>query len=113
MKPVHRDFAIREIGCIACRIAGCTYPVGCEKHHLNAQDRHGGKRLGEAYTVGLCPWHHRGVPFEFHTEAECRDAYGPSWAREPSAFRSRFGNGESLLAYQNDLLKQWELGFIA
>lgn len=100
MTPAVRDFAIREIGCIACRMDGRGY-VPCEKNHLLTTGRHGnGKRRGERYTIGLCPYHHRGIgnPAVFGS---------PSLAREPRAFRARYGEDGPLLAFQNRLIEKW------
>ena len=101
MRAEIRDFALREIGCIACRMdgRGC---VPCEKHHLLTTGRHGnGKRRGERYTIGLCPYHHRGVgsPVDYRS---------PSLAREPRAFRAKYGEDDALLAMQDRLIAAWE-----
>ena len=99
MKPELRDFAIREIGCVVCRMRGLGY-VACEKHHLLTTGRHGtGKRRGEAYTVGLCQYHHRGV-------GAPTAALGPSYAREPRAFRELYPDA-LLLAEQNRRIEKW------
>jgi len=102
-----RFLAIRECGCIACRIFGVPGIVPTQIHHLNFGDKHGGKRLGDEFTVGLCPWHHQGYPINNLLPGQCRQMLGPSWELEPNAFRERFGNGEVLLAYQNNLLAAW------
>ena len=104
MKPEVRDFAIRDIGCIVCRERGLGY-VPCEKHHLTTTGRHGnGKRRGEAYTVGLCAYHHRGV-------GEPTAEVGPSYAREPRRFRELYPD-EWLLDRQNELIAQWRANTI-
>ena len=103
---------IRECGCIACRMHGVPGVVPPQIHHLNFGDRHGGKRLGDEFTVGLCPWHHVGQPFPGMWPGQCRQQFGPSWEREPRLFRETFGNGEALLAYQNDLLATWRSTFV-
>ena len=100
MRPELRDTAIRDIGCIVCLHRGLGY-VPCEKHHLLTTGRHGnGKRRGEAYTVGACPYHHRGIGAP---TAEL----GPSYAREPRAFRALYPD-EWLLAKQNELIAEWQ-----
>lgn len=105
MNPNIRDMLIREIGCIACRMDGTAYKIEAEKHHLLTTGLHGnGKRLGEDYTLGLCTWHHRGVPFWGHTEEECIEAYGPSYGGQAREFREKYGDDETLLAYQNKLI---------
>lgn len=110
MTPDERDtryFAIRSIGCIACLLFGVAGIVGPQIHHLNFGDRHGGARLGDEYTVGLCPWHHVGQPPERMWKAEAQERMGPSWELNPNAFRERFGTGVQLLAYQNRLIREW------
>lgn len=102
-----RFIAIREIGCIACRMHGIDGHVPPQVHHLNFGDRHGGKRLGDEYTVGLCVWHHVGQPFDGMWPGQCREKFGPSWAREPKLFRETFGDGARLLEYQNTLIARW------
>lgn len=98
-----RDFAIRSIGCICCMQHGYGY-TPCEKHHLNEGDQPGRKRRGEKETVGLCQWHHVGKCF--HTGAitkcpTCTRDYGPSWRHDKRAFLDRYGDGDTLLAYQD------------
>lgn len=100
-----RDTAIREIGCICCLKVGQGF-VPAEKHHLLTTGLHGnGKRRGEQFTIGLCSYHHRGIgaPAVYRS---------PSLAREPRAFRERFGNDETLLAEQNRLIDIWRKSFI-
>ena len=99
MKPEVRDFALREIGCIVCLLRGLGF-AACEKHHLLTTGRHGtGKRRGEAYTVGLCIYHHRSV-------GTPTSALGPSYAREPRAFRELYPD-DLLLAEQNRRIEEW------
>jgi len=92
-----RQEVIREVGCIACRAMGYGY-VACEVHHLTLGGKHGQKRRGEQFTVGLCTFHHRGQPDGYGHER------GPSYALQPRAFRERFGNDAALLAQQNALI---------
>lgn len=106
MKPDLRDYAIRELGCIVALHLGLGY-VGCEKHHLTGGGKHGQKRRGEAFTVGLNPWSHRGVPINGMSAGQCRDMLGPSYAREPRAFRELYPD-EWLLTRQNELLAEWQ-----
>lgn len=76
-----------------------TYP---EVHHLNTGGHAGQKRRGDEYTIGLCAWHHRGVPGHY-------DSYpGPSLAKQPGKFRITFGSDDQLLAEQNNLIAQAE-----
>lgn len=99
-----RDFAIRDIGCIVCRERGLGF-VACEKHHLTTTGRHGsGKRRGERFTVGLCPYHHRGI-------GAPTSELGPSYAREPKAFRFLYPD-DKLLEEQNRLIAAWLAGTV-
>lgn len=96
---------IGNLGCIACRMRGLGYRVP-EVHHLTITGRHGGKRAGHDATVGLCSWHHRGVPFYGMTAADSEALAGPSLARTPRQFREVFGQDARLLEYQNHLIDQ-------
>ncbi len=95
---------IRDVGCLACRL---RYPrmgsVPCEIHHLTVGGRHGAPRLGHEHTIGLCTWHHRGES-DHPDKTRLRRWIGPSYAREPSAFREEFGDDDFLLMAQNELL---------
>lgn len=103
---LHRFAEIQRLGCVCCRLNGDGF-VQCEIHHLNEGDHHGQLRKGHDETVGLCPWHHRGVCRERWTPEDMVAAYGPSWEQQPSAFRARYGGAERLLKYQDDLLMLW------
>jgi hypothetical protein len=112
MNLQRRDFAIREIGCLACLLSDRrSMPVA--RHHLLTTGRHGtGKRRGERESIGLCDYHHQGAKqvgtaFARNCVAE---GYGPSLADEPRAFRQRFGTDDELLTLQNQLLARWEAG---
>lgn len=112
MKAGLRDFAIRDIGCICCALMGYGGEPA-EKHHLNQGDRHGGKRRGEAYTVGLCAWHHRGLCKCDGSQRDCPRChltYGPSWHHTAHEFRETFGSGDALLEYQNQRIEKWQKG---
>lgn len=108
MKAELRDFAVRDIGCIPCWIAGHE-GVPCEKHHLLTTGLHGnGKRRGEQATIGCCPYHHRGqAAVGTITARMMRADYGPSYADEPEAFRATFGTDDDLLKLQDDLISAW------
>lgn len=100
-----RDDAIRQLGCIACRIQGLGY-CPCEKHHLNKGDQPGRERRGERATVGLCQWHHVGRCWcnGFPVTRACRTCYdtrGPSWVHHKRIFLDRYGSGDVLLAVQD------------
>lgn len=97
---------IGEGCCIACAAEG-WFGVLCEVHHLTTGDRHGQVRMGHAYTVGLCGWHHRGeIPLNLAISlgrgaaARVAVVLGPSYAVQPAAFRDRYGGIPGLLALQ-------------
>lgn len=104
-----RDFAIRSIGCVACRLFGAGF-CGCEKHHLNEGDTPGRARRGEKETVGLCRWHHVGACLcagklgVVRDCAVCFKRRGPSWWHRKRAFLLTFGTGDELLVVQNNLI---------
>lgn len=87
--------ALKELGCIACRING-NYGVPAEIHHLVE----GNKRLGNDYTLPLCAFHHRGV-----AENSIERLKGPSLALNKRAFVDEYGNEHELLARVDRLLK--------
>lgn len=74
---------------------------GCDAHHLLS----GGRRRGHMFTIGACPWHHRGVrPFREMTDKEASDLYGPSLAHGSKPFHAMYGTDNELLALQERLL---------
>lgn len=101
-----RFYAIQEIGCIVCR-RHRRLKRAAEIHHLTVGGKHGQKRRGHDFTIGLCSWHHRGVN-AFGNPSLGATTYGPSYALEPRKFRERFGNDDQLLRYQNELITQLE-----
>lgn len=94
-----RFFALREIGCLTCWIAGKGF-VPAEVHHLTIGGKHGQKRRGHDYSLALCDYCHRGI-------GNPADHGTPSLAREPRAFRERFGSDDCLLAEQNKRIDEW------
>lgn len=111
MTPQLRDFALREIGCIVCRLAGRS-PMPAAKHHLLTTGFHGnGKRRGEAATVPVCDYHHQGeASVGSYRAALCREfGYGPSYADEPAEFRARYPD-DLLLEATNKALREWQAG---
>lgn len=95
---------IHEHGCIIARILGLE-KIPAEIHHLTIGGKHGAKRLGHDFTIGINSWSHRGETIYGWSAAECLARLGPSYAKQPRAFRERFGNDDYLLQFQNDLLK--------
>lgn len=111
-----RDVAIREVGCIATWIRFGQF-APCEKHHLLSTGRHGnGKRRGEQATIGLTTYYHRGYRYsglqEKMTREEAKQYFGPSYADSPREFREVFGDDETLLAKQNELIATWRNSFV-
>ena len=88
---------IKECGCILCRRYLHVYEPP-EIHHLTDC----GRRRGHDFTVGLCPWHHRGVSILPVQMAEL--AMGPSLARGAKPFRAHWGSDDELLDEQNRLI---------
>ena len=115
MNAEMRDFAIRDIGCIASALWAekqgiVRGPVPCEKHHLNAHDMPGGKRRGEKHTVGLSQWSHVGRCLCTGAITDClvcKAAYGPSWRHHKREFLETFGSGDELLAEQDKRIAAW------
>lgn len=87
---------IVQAGCIACFMRGYSSP--CEVHHLTVGGKHGAPRRGHAFTIGLCPWHHRGV--SGGSPRYMAETFGASYARSATAFRLGFGDDPVLLQVQ-------------
>ncbi len=100
-----RFVAIQEIGCIACSALGHGH-MPCHIHHLLVGGKHGQKRRGHDFTIGLCPWHHVGEPMAGLSPAACADRYGPSYAKQPRRFRQEIGSDDYLLDLQNTLIEK-------
>lgn len=106
-----RDFAIRDIKCIVCRMRGKA-PMPAAKHHLLSTGKHGnGKRKGEKFTVGLCDYHHQGRAVVGTRVARLLevDGYGPSYADNAREFRALYPD-ELLLQTQNEWIERWKRG---
>lgn len=91
--------AIKDGPCVCC--AYLELPSAWpEIHHLLS----GNRRRGHMYTVGLCPYHHRGV----NSGLLARNpdaAMGPSLAHGSKPFHAAFfGTDDAMLEYQNRLL---------
>jgi hypothetical protein len=93
------------IGCVACRING-TPNRQYEHHHLNFDGRAGQKRLGHAFTIPLCGWHHVGRPPEGHDSKWAEANLGPSLAKQSKKFRERYGTDKALLAYTDAMITE-------
>lgn len=103
---------LQSVGCVCCAVnhgfgfLPSLLPV--EIHHLNAGGLHGGKRLGDEFTIPLCKWHHRGVATGFLSRAQMTPMYGPSWANGSKPFRAVYGSDADLLARANAGLTEGE-----
>lgn len=103
-----RIVACKEGPCVACLVwaAGDEAPLGfapvcgCDFHHCLS----GGRRRGHMFGIGLCVWHHRGVPNWGCTAKEMRTHYGPSLMDGSKLFHVAYGSDDELLAGQNLLL---------
>lgn len=101
-----RYAALREIGCIVCRLKGYSIPCGMpEMHHLvdKGYRKHSGGNLA---TIPLGIWHHRGEPRIDYTATEMRQIWGPSMKRESKEFARLYGSQRELLAKVNELLRE-------
>lgn len=92
-------------GCLACAAFAELF-VPCEVHHLTVGGKHGAPRLGHSFTVGLCCWHHRGVPWPDWQAHRVENLVGPSYALTPSRFRAVYGGDRVLMALQRLKLRE-------
>lgn len=97
--------AIVDIGCIVARALGLGY-MPTTVHHLTTGGKHGQRRRGHMYTIGLNQWSHLGVPIDGLTAKESREMLGPSYALEPRAFRQEVGSDDYLLDLQDTALRE-------
>jgi len=99
--------AIKEIGCVVGWILGHG-TIPCEIHHLTIGGKHGQKRRGHDFTVGLSQWSHRGIiPPDCQNKDEAEVKYGPSYALTPRKFREQFPD-EMLMEVQEKLLSLYK-----
>jgi hypothetical protein len=92
---------LRSIGCLCCRKIGLPMQGGVtEIHHLLS----GNRRRGHEYTVPLCAYHHRAVPWSGFTSKQMAEAFGPSLAKGSKPFHKFFGSDDSLLAEVNKMI---------
>ena len=90
-------------GCVVAHILGLKY-IPCAIHHFTIGGKHGQKRRGHDYTIGLNDWSHQGYTVMGWSKDECLERLGPSYADDPGAFRDMFGSDDELLKIQNDLI---------
>jgi hypothetical protein len=106
-REAERMASIREAGCVVAWKLGLGW-IPAEVHHLSVTGKHGGPRRGHRYTVALNTWSHRGMPFGGLDAGQCQSMLGPSYAREPRAFRELYP--DQWLLEQTDELLGWEDG---
>jgi hypothetical protein len=85
---------LHRLGCICCRKAGSGYRAP-DIHHVLS----GGFRMGNQFTLPLCPEHHR-IP---STGA----VVGPSLADGSRVFSAKWGTQLELLAEVNALIDRF------
>lgn len=100
-----RSPLIHGLQCIACAANGFPQLQRTEEHHLNSGGNAGQKRRGDAYSIPLCSWHHRGEPPEGFNATPAYQRLGPSLARQSKQFRERYGSDDTLLKVTNATLK--------
>lgn len=91
---------IHDAGCVAC----LSLHGGLERaevHHLLV----GHLRAGHRFTIGLCPWHHRGIQMPERSFVQMTDEYGPSLAKGSRVFHQVYGPDQELLDFQDRLLR--------
>lgn len=102
-ESAHVD-AVKRAGCLCCLALGYAHDEDgpmVEAHHL----LEGGIRRGHLFVVGLCAYHHRNrLIVAGHDHAWHREHLGPSLEAASGPFHERWGDDESLLAAQNELL---------
>jgi hypothetical protein len=100
-----RFSALRELGCIACRLEKAPILCGVtEIHHLTIGGYAGQKRRGDLETIPLGRWHHQGIPKVGRTSAHMEELYGPSYRFTSREFRKSYGSDDQLLARVNELI---------
>lgn len=108
-KPTKREeariVACKEGVCIACHVWTITHPwhrpvYGCDYHHLKS----GNIRRGHRYGIGLCEWHHRGIPFAGMLPGHVGIVYGPSLMDGSRKFHNTYGSDDMLLEIQDRLI---------
>lgn len=75
--------AVRQLGCIVCRLFHNVFSP-CEIHHMLS----GGRRMGQLFVLGLCFLHHRSGRDD--DEVVSRD-------HNQSRFEKRYGTEKTLL----------------
>lgn len=99
MTKDERDWVhhVKHHGCLLCELRGYPREPGgplAEAHHLLS----GGIRRGHMFTVGLCPWHHRGALIVMGWNHKThRQRLGPALSEGSVPFQAEFGPDDGLL----------------
>lgn len=98
-----RIVAAKEGPCMACYLRFDGDPDrmihGCDYHHTKS----GNIRRGHEQGFALCVWHHRGLPISGSVTAT-RQAYGPSLMDGGKLFRDTYGDDDSLIELQTQII---------
>lgn len=106
MNRERRFMRLQDIGCICCSIEGYEgVPVDAD-HLVDKGSRK--KSGGDAATLPLCPWHHRGVPPSGFSEDTARGYAGPSKRLHRKKFIEKYGTDRELLAQVNKRIEELE-----
>ena len=102
MDRLQRFAKLQSIGCVACLINGAGQQP-CDIHHIvdKGYRSHSG---GDSSTIGLCPWHHRGVKNDGMTTTLMVEWFGPSLALHKRRFVQKFGSERELLDIVNVII---------
>jgi hypothetical protein len=102
VKRERRYMRLQDIGCIACIKEG--HPeTPSDMHHLVDKGNREASG-GDASTLPLCPWHHRGYPPADLSADEALYRMGPSLARNKKLFVKTYGTERDLLALCNSMI---------
>ena len=97
----------RYCGCLPCLLMGLK-DVHATIEHVTENGRRIGGEEQHQWTIGLCEWHHFGVPWEGMTVAGLQKQLGPSLALGRTVFEEAFGDEVKVLVpVQNFLLDQF------
>lgn len=99
-----RIVACKEAQCVACYVWRGKIDKNlrgeCDYHHFKS----GNIRRGHRYGIGLCGWHHRGIPSESILSAPMRKICGPSLMDGSRLFHETYGSDDELLAIQDEMI---------
>jgi hypothetical protein len=94
-------------GCLCCLLQ--THNSGWDEFYHTTIEHvtDAGRRLENEHqaTIGLCPWHHQGVPWSALQARDMVPVLGPSLAHGRKPFEDHFGDEvEVLLPLQDELI---------